>query len=676
MLPTVSSYSLAQPIAPAGGLKHAAIGGRSFGTAILLCGAVLTALFLSQQQFPRGGIFAALFVLVPLYLMYQTYQVYMGRIGDEQRQGKQTAELHLATIEALARAIDAKEQLSHNHVWRVQLYAARLAEALGLGAAEIQGIKTAALLHDIGKLAVPEHILSKPGPLTPEEFEKVRIHSLVGAEIISGVAFPYPVAAAILSHHERWDGGGYPHQLQGEAIPLGARILSIVDCFDSATSERPYHKAIAHAEAVELMVRESGAALDPRLVETFVALLPSLLAESAAQEQNTSSVAGIGAGPVSSQQVDPVPDWPESVFENIALAHREVYALYEIAQSMSTSLGVADTMALISSKLTKIVPWSGCSLFLYDEALGSLSCAFGVGLDAPQLVNRTISNDLGLADWVNGHRRTLVNVDPRSTFEGSHVDGRTEPRSAMACPLYFADRFVGVFSVYDVEAGTYTEDHRRLFERVAEQTGTALHNSLVFERTSEDALTDQLTGLPNRRWLSRYLPQELSRADRPSNEVAVISIDIDDFKTINDSYGHDVGDQALRAVAEALLGVCRSYDVCARQAGDEFVVVLPDCSREAAADRRDELQQCLSAIEIGVRPDVRLRLGASVGMSVFPQDGHTCEALLDVADRRMYRDKSARTLRGGRADGHNIALPLEYAAGDLVDAEYAGAASA
>ena len=131
----------------------------------------------------------------------------------------------------------------------------------------------------------------------------------------------------------------------------------------------------------------------------------------------------------------------------------------------------------------------------------------------------------------------------------------------------------------------YTEDHRRLFERVAEQTGTALHNSLVFERTKEDALTDQLTGLPNRRWLSRYLPQELSRADRPSNEVAVIAIDIDDFKSINDSYGHDVGDQALRAVAEALLGVCRSYDVCARQAGDEFVVVLPDCSREAAADQ-------------------------------------------------------------------------------------------
>ena len=245
----------------------------------------------------------------------------------------------------------------------------------------------------------------------------------------------------------------------------------------------------------------------------------------------------------------------------------------------------------------------------------------------------------------------------------------------MVCPLYFADKFVGVFSVYHVDPERYTEDHRRLFERVVEQTGTALHNSLVFERTKEDALTDQLTGLPNRRWLSRYLPQELSRADRPSNEVAIISIDIDNFKTINDSYGHDVGDQALRAVADALLGVCRSYDVCARQAGDEFVVVLPDCSRDAADLRRDELQECLGAIEIVVCPDVRLRLAASVGVSVFPHDGHTYEALLDVADRRMYRDKSARTVGARVVKGQRAGHPNHRAATHLADVPCAAASS-
>ena len=154
----------------------------------------------------HAGYWMAPLTFAPLYLTYRTYKVYMGRIEDEQRHVQQTSDLHLATIEALARAIDAKDQPTHSHIRRVQVYAAALAKAAGLSADEIQGVKTAALLHDIGKLAVPEHILSKPGPLTQEEFQKVRIHPQVGAEIIAAVPFPYPVAPLILSHHERWDG--------------------------------------------------------------------------------------------------------------------------------------------------------------------------------------------------------------------------------------------------------------------------------------------------------------------------------------------------------------------------------------------------------------------------------------------------------------------------------------
>src|SRR5438045_7274704 len=191
----------------------------------------------------------------------------MGRIEDEQRHVQQTSDLHLATIEALARAIDAKDQTTQSHIRRVQLYAARLAEEVNLSASEIQGVKTAALLHDIGKLAVPEHILSKPGPLTQEEFQKIRIHPQVGAEIISGVPFPYPVAPLILSHHERWDGKGYPAGLRGDEIPLGARILSVVDYFDALMSERPYHKAMSLDAALGLLTEESGKALDPRVVQ-------------------------------------------------------------------------------------------------------------------------------------------------------------------------------------------------------------------------------------------------------------------------------------------------------------------------------------------------------------------------------------------------------------------------
>ena len=237
---------------------------------------------------------------------------------------------------------------------------------------EIQGVKTAALLHDIGKLAVPEHILSKPGPLTQEEFQKIRIHPQVGAEIISAVPFPYPVAPLILSHHERWDGKGYPQGLKGEEIPLGARILTVVDYFDALMSDRPYHKAMTHDAALALLQQEAGRALDPRVVDLFI--------EHAAGAGRRGRGAGARAPapPVARADVGPGPPGGRlpagrraqvnTVFEDIALAHREIYALYEIAQAMGTSLGVADTMALISLEADATSCRSrACALFLYDE---------------------------------------------------------------------------------------------------------------------------------------------------------------------------------------------------------------------------------------------------------------------------------------------------------------------
>ena len=210
-----------------------------------------------------SGIWVALLLTAPLYLTYRTYKIYLGRIDDERRHVQEMADLHLATIEALALAIDAKDQTAQSHIRRVQVHAAGLARALGMPDSEIQGVKTAALLHDIGKLAVPEHILSKPGPLTQEEFQKIRIHPQVGAEIISAVPFPYPVAPLILSHHERWDGKGYPQGLKGEEIPLGARILSVVDYFDALTSDRPYHKAMTPDAAIALAQPGSGQGARP-----------------------------------------------------------------------------------------------------------------------------------------------------------------------------------------------------------------------------------------------------------------------------------------------------------------------------------------------------------------------------------------------------------------------------
>src|SRR3954464_7673402 len=281
----------------------------------------------------------------PLYLTYRSYKVYLGRVEDERRHTQEMADLHLATIEALALAIDAKDQTSQLHIRRVQLYAAALARGLGMTENEIQGVKTAALLHDIGKLAVPEHILSKPGPLTPEEFQKIRAHPKVGADIVSSVPFPYPVAPLILSHHERWDGKGYPAGLKGEEIPLGARILSVVDYFDALMAERPYHKAMTADAAVALLQQEMGKGLDPVVVEKFIELLPVLQLEATtleeAKRRPNPEAHGLAPGRPATGLMSES-SARKNVFEDIALAHREIYALYEIAQAMGSSLGVAD----------------------------------------------------------------------------------------------------------------------------------------------------------------------------------------------------------------------------------------------------------------------------------------------------------------------------------------------
>ena len=598
-------------------------------------------------------------VLAPLYLTYRTYKVYLGRIEDEQRHVREMADLHLATIEALALAIDAKDQTSHSHIRRVQLYAASVAKAMGMSDNDVQGVKTAALLHDIGKLAVPEHILSKPGPLTPEEFQKIRAHPKVGADIVSSVPFPYPVAPLILSHHERWDGKGYPTGLKGEEIPLGARILSVVDYFDALMAERPYHKAMSFEAAIGLLKQESGKGLDPAVVGKFIELLPSLQEQAARLElairKSSADVTGQSPGrPATGLSIETP---KKNVFEDIALAHREIYALYEIAQAMGTSLGVSDTMALIAAKLSNLVPFSCAALFLFDEESETLRCRFASGIDAEVIQQIAVSNGEGLTGWVARNRRPLVNARPSADLEAAGITATTTLQSALVCPLLFNDQFIGTLSVYHTEAGFYRDDHRRLLDRVSEQAGAVIKNSILFEQTQSDSLTDPLTGLPNTRYLFMQLTRELARAERLQSEISLMVMDLDNFKEINDNHGHHVGDRALCEIARVLRTTIRPYDICVRYAGDEFIVVMSGCGADEAEQKRDELQRSIDAVMFEARPGKRLSIGVSIGTAIFPHDGDSYEVLLATADSRMYQNKAERKRRA-REEDHRRAAGL------------------
>src|SRR4030095_1732090 len=391
-----------------------------------------------------------------LYFGLRAYRIFKARFRAEQRRAEQLAELHLATIEELARAIDAKD-----------------------GTGENQAVRTAALLHDIGKLAVPEHILSKPGPLTAEEFQKVQAHPQVGADIIAAVPFPYPVAPLIQNHHERWDGRGYPRGLKGEDIPLGARILFLVDYFDALTSNRPYHEAMTFEAAVALIEQETGKALDPRAVAAFVRVLPQVRSEADNADKKT--------GPVdaTAPQTERSDRSKSSVFNDIAIAHGEIYALYQIAQTMGTSLGVSDTMRLIARKSTSLVPFSACTLFLYDEHTNLLTCRFATGTDYELMQQLMLRSGQGITGWVARNRRPLVNARPSGDLEAAGSSWPHALQSALVCPLLLGDRVIGTLAVYHTTPSFYGDDHRRLLDRVCEQAAAVIHNAIVFEQTHE-----------------------------------------------------------------------------------------------------------------------------------------------------------------------------------------------
>lgn len=412
---------------------------------------------------------------LPLLLTYRLYKVYLGRMDDERRHVREISEMHMATVESLALAIEAKDATARSHVHRVRFYATALARKIGLPDDVIEGIRTASLLHDIGHLGVPDHILSKPGPLTGKEFRKVRLHPEIGAGIVSAVKFPYPVAPLIRSHHEQWDGRGYPDGLKGDEIPIGARVVAVADRFDTLQRDRPYRRAIPFDKAVAQLRREAGKGLDPDLVSRFLEILPAIQRESEMLEQGADVAV---------------------VLQDIARARQELVQL--------------------------------------------------------------------------------------------------------------------------------------------------------FDKAHEESITDALTDLPNRRFLADHVSREITRTHRTGTPFAVLMIDVNDFKHINDRHGHVVGDATLKAVGQALKGSLRPYDVCCRYGGDEFVVALHGCSREMADHKSVKLLTAVSAIAMEVG-GLKVPVTCSIGIAICPVDASTYEGLVEVADSRMYSQKLE--LRAARPEG-------------------------
>jgi diguanylate cyclase (GGDEF)-like protein/putative nucleotidyltransferase with HDIG domain len=592
-----------------------------------------------------------LLALPAMFVIYRSYRLYLAKLADEKHHVAEVAALHLRTIEALALAIEAKDQSTHDHLERVRVYAIEVAKILDLSDQEMEALRAAALLHDIGKLAVPENIIAKPGRLTPEEFEKMKIHPIVGAEILERVKFPYPVVPIVRSHHERWDGAGYPDGLAGEQIPIGARILSAVDCLDALASDRVYRKAIPLDEAMRWVREQAGKAYDPNVVavleKNYQRLEEQVRAQAGSayrQKLSTDFKVERGRAPANGFQVraDFDPANQATFLQSIAAARKEAQTLFELTQDLGSSLSLSDTLSVLSDGLKKLVPYDTIATFILRD--GYLVPEFVSGDNFRTFASLRIPVGAGVSGWVAHNRNAIVNGNPEAEPGYVNEPGQQHQlRSAISVPLQGMQGVVGALTLYHSQADSYTSDHLRILLAISPKVAHSVENALAYQAAESSATTDYLTELPNARSLFLHLDRELARCKRLSTPLTVMVCDLDGFKRVNDSYGHLEGNRILKKFAQTLQGSCREYDYIARMGGDEFVIVAPGLSAAAAEARG----VCLSELARMAGREVCGEdwLSLSVGCAIYPQDGDDAEKLLAEADRRMYLQKQThRTL--------------------------------
>jgi diguanylate cyclase (GGDEF)-like protein/putative nucleotidyltransferase with HDIG domain len=593
------------------------------------------------------------FLAVPVvYLIYRSYYLYLGRMEDEKKHAEEMASLHLRTIEALALAIEAKDHTTHDHLQRVQVYAIEVGKDIGLDNEQLEALRAAALLHDIGKLAVPEHIISKPGKLTREEFEKMKIHPVVGAEILERVRFPYPVTPIVRSHHEKWNGSGYPDGLKGEDIPMGARILAAVDCLDALASDRQYRRALPLDEAMQKVVSESGISFDPRVVEVlhrrYIAL--EAMAQAVQVEKaklSTDLKIERGLEPAAGFEKTRGPatttgEKPADFLNSIAAARQEVQNLFELAQDLGNSLSLNETLSLLAIRLKRMIPYDSLAIYVLRDDI--LRAEYVNGENFRLFSALEIPLGQGLSGWVADNRKPIINGNP--SVEPGYLNDETKftsMRSALSVPLIGLNGTVSVLTLYHNERDAFTKDHLRILLAIAPKVALSIENALKYQQAESSAATDYMTGLPNARSLFLHLDSELARCRRLNSPLVVLVCDMNGFKMVNDKFGHLEGNKVLHKVAGKLKESCREYDYVARMGGDEFVLVLPGL-------RLDQVQQKVTMLR-GITAEAgrevcgpETKLGLSVGHALYPEDGTDADQLLSEADRRMYIIKQKEKL--------------------------------
>jgi GAF domain-containing protein len=510
-----------------------------------------------------GSLFPVSIALAPLMMLtWRSCRFYGGRLEERCAASRSAAALHLRTLETLALAIEARDQPLSLRSRRVQIYSVEIAIEMGLPPEEVEALRAASLLYDIGELAIPENITLKSGQLTQEEFEKVKTHPAVGAAILEGARFPYPVVPIVRAHHERWDGTGYPYGLEGERIPAGARILSAVDAVDALASPRQHRAAYSLEEAVRLVVEDAGTAFDPRVT--------ALIAKRYREWE---------------QRVAEQPDG--IVIDSIFTAQREAKVLFEFNRTLGTSLEPGEMFNAAREAIRQLVAFE--TMVLWVERDGFLFPAHLAGDHLALFSSLQLPMGGGVSGRAAARKETIASGDP--SVEMAHLGAAVHLcpfHDVLSAPLH-AGPVRGALSLYRSSGRSFSNDDGRVLLSIASKFAAPLANGYKFQQLNDEASSDPLTGLPNAKALA-------SRLKEMATVATVVVCDLDGFKQVNDRFGHLTGNRLLEALADGFRKSCRERDFVARMGGDEFVLLLPQLPPDGINARLAQFRAMVRAI--------------------------------------------------------------------------------
>ncbi len=537
--------------------------------------------------------------------------------ADNSRLYERTRDLYLSSIRTLAATVDAKDPYTHGHSERVAAYSRSIADALDLRREDVEAIELAGLLHDIGKIGIPDSVLQKPGRLDPDERALIMEHAALGAKIISENPSLMPLAPLVRHHHEWYNGGGYPDGLEGREIPLGAAIISVADTFDTMTTDRPYRAAPGREKALAELQRCSGTQFHPDVVTMFLKIQG--FNDEPAQAPETNHQTYTVAGRISTVDT------------------RAMRIVYRVVQMIGEVTEIDGFIARVTDLIQRELGTGTVDLYLTDPLSGDLISQTKPTTETAVKETR-VESGRGLVGWVAEHRVPARVENTQHDARGNQ--GRhPKTRSHLAVPLVIEGETIGVIDVQGRRSGSFTSDDEALLVIVAQQLAQVVEVAQLHDQLKKSATLDGLTGVANHRHFYQRLEEELSRAEMANSDVSLILIDVDGLKLVNDTHGHIAGDAALRALSVLLERESRTSDIVARYGGDEFAVILPGVDEAGAIVYARRIADVITESTFDLHGESVPLPSISWGMASLAADGDRAVSLVAAADARMYRYK-------------------------------------